>query len=498
MPPSALLPGVLTLGALCAWALWRSAAPAAPPPRDERSPARSCAQPCGCCAAASAERRGRVRAERQLRAAANERYGSSPTAAAAGGYPLVSIGSISSPFRGRWGAPRQSMLAPASRAQLRLSSAVPDASLRGLEAYSHVHIIFLFHNNTNAHWERRGGVGASGDAELRGRRFAALIEAPALLGGRTGVFSTRSPHRPNAIGLSLCRLAAVRPAAGGGGAVLELEGCDLIDGTPVVDIKPFAPYDCATCAGTWLRGEAAAAGAAAAAAAAAMPARAFTPRFAPARNLATARARLLAGDDFADATPYALRGPAWVFDSLREQHRARLPVVWRAGTAEAVAEAVAAGRTKFYGGGGGGNAEATATDEAAALALALTQVLALDIRAVHHGRGARASAARGGAPLGGRLGPPPPTVAGVQHYEIFYDTLGVRFAVVDDEVAGADDGGDGGGSGGGGIAPAEGGAAQPARRYHVEVLSVQAMPEEAEAEGETEEGATSADGDDAS
>ena len=215
-----------------------------------------------------AERMGRVRAERSLRDAVNSRH-------AGGGYPVLPIGRIASPFRGRWGTPRQPMLAPHARAHVLLSPAIPADALRGLEAYSHVFVLFLFDANSSMHKmggaakgpkpapaqtraERRaGGGGGGGGGEgaeepenedeslsraLRERHFNALVEAPALKGGRTGVLSTRSPHRPNAVGLSLCRLVSVHDRAPGAAKpnspMLVLSGCDLVSGTPVVDIKP--------------------------------------------------------------------------------------------------------------------------------------------------------------------------------------------------------------------------------------------------------------------
>jgi tRNA (Thr-GGU) A37 N-methylase len=214
-----------------------------------------------------AERMGRVRAERSLRDAVNSRH-------AGGGYPLLPIGRIASPFRGRWGTPRQPMLAPHARAHVLLSPAIPADALRGLAAYSHVFVLFLFDANSSLHKmggtakgakppppqtraERRaaagggdgGGEGAGSENEeealsraLRERHFNALVEAPALKGGRTGVLSTRSPHRPNAVGLSLCRLVSVHDRAPGAAKpnspMLVLSGCDLVSGTPVIDIKP--------------------------------------------------------------------------------------------------------------------------------------------------------------------------------------------------------------------------------------------------------------------
>lgn len=451
-----------------------------------------------------AERTGRIRAERALREHVNRAM------ATVLGYPVLPIGRIASPFRGRWGTPRQGMLAPDSRAHLLVAPEIPFDALRGLDAYSHVWVIFLFNENSSMHKlgageagaakagrvrvggggggkaasskDQRGGAAGGKDESvlrraLRERHFNALIEAPALKGGRTGVLSTRSPHRPNAIGLSLCRLVATHqsaPGAKGNAPVIVLAGCDLIDGTLVIDVKPYAPYDCPVCIGSWLNGQERAshaggmpshiactcAGGSASAGAASPAERArVPPPFSAATDLPSAFAALSAGADLTSPTNYALRGPAWVYDSLRNQAAARLPVLWEGGTADIVAGAVRAGRTRFYGAAAAAlhssaprsaaRAADGSADVAAAAALldaevssalaALTQVLALDIRAVHHGRGGAPSTTRGGAALKRRMGKggvegddagddvtPEP---GVQYFELWFDVFDLRFTI---------------------------------------------------------------------
>ena len=319
----------------------------------------------------SAERAGRASAERALRAALNGRlYGSESGGGLAGGcsvcppasacvcpgslrhglgYACHPVGFVRSPFRGRWGAPRQGLLAPEVRAEVRLVRSLPAEVLEGLAAYSHVYLVWIFHDNTmsvpgsgppprtfaggrgGAGWGRRGraaGRGAEGEGHTEGtaeegeegaaqaegvaqqaeeaapwaeeegpseaagggsrggsadvppadagddgaaaagvaamqlgaggaaatqghagsghagsgdagspaleapapdaaalaataahlagtpwaapgRGFSARVAAPGLFGARTGVFATRSPHRPNALGLSLVRLLEV-------------------------------------------------------------------------------------------------------------------------------------------------------------------------------------------------------------------------------------------------------------------------------------------------
>ena len=132
---------------------------------------------------------------------------------------FVIIGHIESCFTYRNGTPRQPGLAPSARSKLRVTwgSAAAHA-LDGLSEFSHVWIIFLFHQN-------RGGEGVK-----------AKVYPPRLDGAATGVFACRSPHRPNPVGLSLVAVERID------GDTLYLKGADLIDGTPVIDIKPFIAY----------------------------------------------------------------------------------------------------------------------------------------------------------------------------------------------------------------------------------------------------------------
>ncbi|KAM4877708.1 tRNA (adenine(37)-N6)-methyltransferase isoform 2-T2 [Thomomys bottae] len=132
------------------------------------------------------------------------------------------IGYLESCFSAKNGTPRQPSICSYSRACLRIRKSIfnnPEHSLMGLEQFSHVWILFVFHKNGHL-------------------SYKAKVQPPRLNGVKTGVFSTRSPHRPNAIGLTLAKLEKVE-----GGAVY-LSGIDMIDGTPVLDIKPYiADYD---------------------------------------------------------------------------------------------------------------------------------------------------------------------------------------------------------------------------------------------------------------
>lgn len=94
----------------------------------------------------------------------------------------------------------------------------PEHSLVGLEEFSHLWIIYNFHKNTSHEKSK--------------------VAPPRLNGKRIGVFSTRSPHRPCPIGLSIVEICKID------GACIHFYGTDMIDGTPVLDIKPYIPsYD---------------------------------------------------------------------------------------------------------------------------------------------------------------------------------------------------------------------------------------------------------------
>eukprot|EP01066_Platyproteum_vivax_P006504 Platyproteum_vivax@DN228_c0_g1_i1.p1 len=134
-------------------------------------------------------------------------------------WPLVTIGVVRSCFGQKYATPRQGSLVPAGRAVFQLAPSIPADSLDDLEGFSHVWIIFLFHESQEEGWKSK-------------------VRPPKLQGHKLGVFSSRSPHRPNPIGLSVCRLLKRQ------GRNLYLGGMDLVDGTPVVDVKPYHCLDC--------------------------------------------------------------------------------------------------------------------------------------------------------------------------------------------------------------------------------------------------------------
>jgi len=168
------------------------------------------------------ERRGRIAAESNRRKQAMSK-------SSRDGFLYRPIGFISSPFPDRRGTPRQPGLVPAASGKLVFDKGlVQGAHMKELSEFSHVWIIFVFHCNTN-----EGSVNASGGTS------SARVAPPRLGGRKVGTLSTRSPHRPNNIGLSVCRVLRVDDTK----VEIELASLDLVDGTPVLDIKPYIPYD---------------------------------------------------------------------------------------------------------------------------------------------------------------------------------------------------------------------------------------------------------------
>jgi tRNA-Thr(GGU) m(6)t(6)A37 methyltransferase TsaA len=133
------------------------------------------------------------------------------------------VGIVHSCFREKFGIPRQPGLVSEARATLELLPPYnsPEA-VRGLEGFSHLWLIFVFH-------------------EIPAGRWQPTVRPPRLGGNqRLGVFATRSPFRPNPIGLSAVRLDRIEIDQSR--VALHLAGVDLLDGTPVLDIKPYVPY----------------------------------------------------------------------------------------------------------------------------------------------------------------------------------------------------------------------------------------------------------------
>ena len=136
---------------------------------------------------------------------------------------VETIGVIRSCFPEKFGIPRQAGLAPSALATIELLHPYNrEEMVRGLETFSHLMVHFQFHLTLEEGWK----------ATVR----------PPRLGGqmRLGVFATRSPHRPNHLGVSVVKLLGVRTFKSH--VELEIAGVDLLDGTPVIDIKPYLPY----------------------------------------------------------------------------------------------------------------------------------------------------------------------------------------------------------------------------------------------------------------
>lgn len=141
-------------------------------------------------------------------------------------FSFPAIGIVHSCFKEKFGIPRQPGLAPLACAEIELLPPYDDrAAFDGLEGCTHLWIQFVFHANKREEWK-------------------AKVKPPRLGGNKTlGVFATRSPTRPAPIGLSVVRLRGI--AERDGKLLVQISGVDLLEGTPVLDIKPYVPYvDC--------------------------------------------------------------------------------------------------------------------------------------------------------------------------------------------------------------------------------------------------------------
>ena len=138
--------------------------------------------------------------------------------------PLRQIAHICSDFPTKFGIPRQSGLVEGLTARIVFEPGFRDReAVRGLEGYSHIWLIWLF-------------------SQAVREDFSPTVRPPRLGGNiRMGVFATRSPYRPNPLGLSCVRLESVVQDQELG-PVLTVSGADLMDGTPILDIKPYLPF----------------------------------------------------------------------------------------------------------------------------------------------------------------------------------------------------------------------------------------------------------------
>ena len=138
-------------------------------------------------------------------------------------FQFEQIGVIRSPYKEKFAVPRQPGLVKSASGELHLLAPYNQAdAVRGLEAFSHLWVIFVFHQTMEGGWRP-------------------TVRPPRLGGNaRMGVFATRSTFRPNPVGMSLVELRGIRCHKEH--VILELGGLDLVDGTPVVDIKPYLPF----------------------------------------------------------------------------------------------------------------------------------------------------------------------------------------------------------------------------------------------------------------
>lgn len=139
-------------------------------------------------------------------------------------YKIEAIAHIRSAYKEKFGIPRQSNVVGHVRSRIVFEEAYRNAdALRGLEGYDYAWLIWVFSENLRDGW-------------------SPTVRPPRLGGNhRMGVFATRSPFRPNGLGLSSVRIVAVEQSTTEG-PVITVEGADLMDGTPIVDIKPYLPY----------------------------------------------------------------------------------------------------------------------------------------------------------------------------------------------------------------------------------------------------------------
>ena len=136
-------------------------------------------------------------------------------------YTLHTIGTVQSPYKQKFGVARQPSLVPAAQICITLHPEFTADCVRGLADFDYIWLHFIFHEVLEEGW-------------------SPLVRPPRLGGKqKMGVFATRSPHRPNHLGLSLLKLERIDTHP-----IIKLwcSGADVLDGTPVIDIKPYIPF----------------------------------------------------------------------------------------------------------------------------------------------------------------------------------------------------------------------------------------------------------------
>ncbi|WP_448212170.1 tRNA (N6-threonylcarbamoyladenosine(37)-N6)-methyltransferase TrmO [Colwellia sp. MEBiC06753] len=138
-------------------------------------------------------------------------------------YSITPIGTVSSPYKEKFAIPRQPGLVTAAKGFITLDNQLDGAAMvSGLEKFSHIWVLFIFHQTLEQGWKPK-------------------VRPPRLGGNqKLGVLATRSTFRPNGIGMSVVKLDGIEHNAGN--VHLHISGLDLLDQTPVVDIKPYIQY----------------------------------------------------------------------------------------------------------------------------------------------------------------------------------------------------------------------------------------------------------------
>ncbi|MCU7834622.1 MAG: tRNA (N6-threonylcarbamoyladenosine(37)-N6)-methyltransferase TrmO [gamma proteobacterium symbiont of Taylorina sp.] len=138
-------------------------------------------------------------------------------------YTINEIGVVHSCYKDKFAIPRQARLVTAATASIELYPPYNEIdAVRGLEDFSHLWLSFIFHRHVDKGW-------------------SATVKPPRLDGKqRFGVFATRASFRPNPIGLSLVEIESIEQK--GAQLFIHIKGADLLDNTPIIDIKPYVPY----------------------------------------------------------------------------------------------------------------------------------------------------------------------------------------------------------------------------------------------------------------
>mmetsp|Transcript_3987 Transcript_3987/g.5788 ORF Transcript_3987/g.5788 Transcript_3987/m.5788 type:complete len:469 (-) Transcript_3987:3-1409(-) len=263
------------------------------------------------------------------------------------------IGKISSVYRLCVGTPRQGLLAPNSRGRIDLNPNIMSSdSIQSIAQYSHLWIVFIFHLNSKN--------------QKRQKQNTAKIAPPALGGEKVGVFATRTPHRPNPVGFSLCKIDKVvipekkkHIKAKDQPYSIYVSGLDLVDETPVLDIKPYVPhYDSVGYAG-----------------------------LETITTTATTGGEGSEEEDECNSTPHVAQVPKWVNDGLGK----RRPVSFTEAASEQLTDIMmteeTANQIEFYGVSSG--RDASAEEGLRRIKSCIEEVLSVDVRSSFQTKKAR-------------------------------------------------------------------------------------------------------------